>query len=470
METVNTEYLNTLPREWAESLLPTIQERVQASGRKVVVLDDDPTGTQTVHGIPVLTEWSVEMLAAELQSENPAFYVLTNSRSLSLAKAQSLNREIGSNLRVTSNQTGIPFALVSRSDSTLRGHFPGEIDALADTLQIEYDAVLVIPFFLEGGRLTFNDVHFVAEGHQLTPAAETPYARDAVFGYRSSNLREWVEEKTGGRIPAGEVTSLSIQDIREGGPKRVADVLLDRTLGPACVVNSVTYRDQEVFVAGLLEAEAKGRRFLYRTAASFARVRAGIEPRSLLSNDELTTDSPYGGLFVIGSYVPKTTAQLNQLLPAPEIVGLEVNVRDLLQDGRQFGEISRVGKRMNEALRAGLDVAVYTSRELITGADEVSNLSIRQRVSKRLIEIVNTLEVQPRYFVAKGGITSSDIATGALNVRRALISGQVLPGVPVWQLGDESRYPGTSYIVFPGNVGGNDALAAIQKRLVQESR
>jgi uncharacterized protein YgbK (DUF1537 family) len=368
METVNTEYLNTLPREWAESLLPTIQERVQASGRKVVVLDDDPTGTQTVHGIPVLTEWSVEMLAAELQSENPAFYVLTNSRSLSLAKAQSLNREIGSNLRVTSNQTGIPFALVSRSDSTLRGHFPGEIDALADTLQIEYDAVLVIPFFLEGGRLTFNDVHFVAEGHQLTPAAETPYARDAVFGYRSSNLREWVEEKTGGRIPAGEVTSLSIQDIREGGPKRVADVLLDRTLGPACVVNSVTYRDQEVFVAGLLEAEAKGRRFLYRTAASFARVRAGIEPRSLLSNDELTTDSPYGGLFVIGSYVPKTTAQLNQLLPAPEIVGLEVNVRDLLQDGRQFGEISRVGKRMNEALRAGLDVAVYTSRELITGA------------------------------------------------------------------------------------------------------
>ena len=37
----------------------------------------------------------------------------------------------------------------------------------------------------------------------------------------------------------------------------------------------------EVFVRGLLAAEAAGKRFLYRTAASFVQVRAGIEPRSL---------------------------------------------------------------------------------------------------------------------------------------------------------------------------------------------
>ena len=60
--------------------------------------------------------------------------------------------------------------------------------------------------------------------------------------------------------------------------------------------------------------------------------------------------------------------------------------------------------------------------------------------------------------VSKGGITSSVLATDALNVRRAQVLGQILPGVPVWQLGPEARYPGMPYVVFPGNVGGPDAL------------
>jgi uncharacterized protein YgbK (DUF1537 family) len=61
--------------------------------------------------------------------------------------------------------------------------------------------------------------------------------------------------------------------------------------------------------------------------------------------------------------------------------------------------------------------------------------------------------------IAKGGITSSDIATKSLKVKLAMVAGSILPGVPVWKLGEESLFPGMHYVIFPGNVGGDDALS-----------
>ena len=82
-----------------------------------------------------------------------------------------------------------------------------------------------------------------------------------------------------------------------------------------------------------------------------------------------------------------------------------------------------------------------------------------------LFRSVSSLAVRPRFLVAKGGITSSDIGVHALQVRRATVLGQALPGVPVWKLGAESRYPGMSYVVFPGNVGDEDGLRSLVENL-----
>jgi uncharacterized protein YgbK (DUF1537 family) len=182
MSVSKMELFARLPPEWSEYLLPTIQARATASRQKLVVLDDDPTGTQTVHDIPILTEWPVDRLCTELTGPAPCFYLLTNSRSLPLTDAQTLNADIGRNLAAAAFQTGQSYAVVSRSDSTLRGHFPGEVDALAEALGKTFDAYLIIPIFLEGGRYTIDDIHYVAEDDRLVPAAETPYARDASFG------------------------------------------------------------------------------------------------------------------------------------------------------------------------------------------------------------------------------------------------------------------------------------------------
>lgn len=457
--------LASLPQPWSASLLPTIQQQLAAGQRSLIVLDDDPTGTQTVYDLPVLTEWTVETLCAELAQGIPTFYILTNSRSLPLPAAQELNAEIGRNLLVAAQATGRDFAVVSRSDSTLRGHYPGETDALTAALGQQVDATLIIPFFLEGGRFTINDVHYVAEGDQLVPAAATPFARDAAFGYRNSDLRAWVEEKTGGRVAAAAVASISIDDVRLGGADTVAQKLLTLSAGAVCIVNCADTRDMEVFVSGLLKAEAAGRHFLYRTAATFVQVRAGLAPRPPLTAADLALPVTGGGLIVVGSYVPKSTAQLNALLAQPDLAQVEINVDALLDDGQQAGEVARTIAVTTEALQRGQDVVVYTSRRLITGADAVSSLAIGQRVSTSLVALVQGLGVRPRYLIAKGGITSSDLATKALGVKRALVRGQILPGIPLWEMGAESRYPGLIYVVFPGNVGGDDALVQARQKL-----
>ncbi len=454
-----------LPPEWPDDPFPAIQAAVHASGVKVVVLDDDPTGTQTVHGVPVLTEWPVEALRSELANDLPACYLLTNSRSLMLAEARALNAAIGRVLVEAARQAGRAFVVVSRSDSTLRGHFPGEVEALAAALGQDFDAWLIVPFFQAGGRYTIDDVHYVADGDRLVPAGETEFARDAVFGYRASNLREWVAEKTGGRIPAPNVASIGLDDIRRGGPDRVAERLGSLARGAICVVNAASARDLDVFTRGLLAAEARGKRYLYRTASSFAAVRAGIALRPPLVRAELKLPEGSGGLVVVGSYVPKTSGQVGALLARPGVVGVEVGVEALLDDVRQRGEIARAARAADDALSRGEDVVLYTSRRLITGDGAERSLAIGQRVSASLVALVRAITRRPRYLLAKGGITSSDVATKGLDVRRALVIGQILPGVAVWELGPESRHPGLAYIVFPGNVGGPGALAEIVEML-----
>lgn len=456
-----------LPAPWPVDLLSSIRARVAAGGRKLVVLDDDPTGTQTVHHVPVLTIWEADALAAELAAAGPVFYILTNSRSLPLPEAQALNAAIGRALVDASAASGRDFEVVSRSDSTLRGHYPGEIDALAAALAYPVDATLIIPFFLEGGRYTLDDTHYVAEGSRLVPAAQTPFAQDAAFGYHHSSLSAWVEEKTHGRVPASAVASITLADLRQGGPDAVLAKLLGLSGGRVCIVNAAALRDLEVLVSALFQAEAQGKRFLYRTAASFVQIRAGLATRPLLTAADLSLSARGGGLFVAGSYVPKTTGQINALLAMPELARVEVAVPALLDVGRRVAEIARATAALDTALAAGQDALLYTSRDLVTGADAAASLAIGNQVSAALVAIVAGLRMPPRYLVAKGGITSSDIATKALGIRRSLVLGQILPGVPVWQTGPESRYPGLPYVVFPGNVGGEQALVEIVSSLRQ---
>jgi uncharacterized protein YgbK (DUF1537 family) len=456
-----------LERNVLDQLLPPalgddfakVQTLVAESGRKVVVLDDDPTGTQTVYGVPVLTEWSVRSLLLELAEPGSCFFILTNSRAMTTDAAMAVNREIARNLRIAAATVGRSFAVVSRSDSTLRGHFPAETDALAEELEETIDAVLLVPAFFEAGRITLRNIHYVADGDRLVPAGQTEFAQDRTFGYRSSNLTDWVTEKTRGRISPEHVAHFGLELLR--GPEGAGEV--ERRLnrlprGSVVTVDAVGYTDLEVFVHGLLRAEAGGRNFLARTAASFVRVRAGIEPRPLLAPGDIVESGRTGGLAVVGSYVGRTTEQLHRALTLPGVVGEEIVVDRLGVVVTRGVEIDRVAELANRAILAGRHVVLFTSRELITSAGRAGDLTSAALVSEALVELVQRIQVRPRFFIAKSGITSSTLATDGMGIRRALVAGQAAPGIPVWRLGTEGRFPGLAYVVFPGNVGGPDTL------------
>ena len=435
----------------------------------LVALDDDPTGTQTCHDIHVLTTWSVPVLTAEFESTAPGsgFFILTNSRALHPPAARELTIEICQNLNEAAAQAGKRFEVVLRGDSTLRGHFPVEPEAVEEALGAS-DAWILAPFFLQGGRYTIDDIHYVAEGDVLVPAAETPFAKDATFGFKSSHMADWVVEKSKGGISRDRVRGLSLTDIRQGGPDKINEILQGASKGTVFIVNAAAEEDMDVVVLGILQASAAGKKFLFRSAAAFVSARLGISPIPPITARKLQLSTTTGGLIIAGSYVPKTTAQLKALVEVAgdKLTTVELNVNKLLEsEASRSQELTHALEIATGALQQPKDVLIMTSRDLITGADERSSLDIGSVVAAALVTFLEQLEVKPRYLIAKGGITSSDMATKGLKMKKATVVGQAAPGVPLWRCDEPtSKWAGLPYVVFPGNVGGDYTLAEVAEK------
>jgi uncharacterized protein YgbK (DUF1537 family) len=471
------------------------------SPRILVVLDDDPTGTQSVADLPVLTRWEVADFVWAFGQGKAAVYVLTNTRSLDPAEAAARNEEVVRNaLAAAAEGTGsgaaagagvVPLRVgfVSRSDSTLRGHFPLEPDVIAATVAAVSgegtDGVVIVPAFPDAGRVTIGGVHYMrgagdAAG-ELTPVAETEFAKDASFGFANSELAKYVEEKSGGRFAAGSVIVLDLGIIRAGAgtdgvpadPQRsaaaIADAIGTATDSTPIVADIVTENDLRALALGLEEAERRGKKLLYRVGPPFVRARIGQEIRAELSGAEAyagNTPSEAGGLIVVGSHVGVTTRQLKVLTDqhaAARIV--EIDVEKLL--GETAGaHLDRIVDTVVDALHGG-DVIVHTSRLLIRTEDAAESLRIARTVSAAVVAVVNrTLKTfPPRFVIAKGGITSSDVAAHGLEIRHGIVRGPMLPGiVSLWEPVDGPA-KGIPYIVFAGNVGDDDSLAQVTRKL-----
>jgi uncharacterized protein YgbK (DUF1537 family) len=454
---------------------------VQA-GRRLVVFDDDPTGTQSIADLPVLTSWSVPDLQWALQQPTTAFFVLTNTRSLSEADAVERNQQIVGALHEAAELEDVPYVIASRSDSTLRGYYPLETDVLTKQLAVrgtKVDGVVICPAYIEPGRVTVDSLHWSRTSDGMIPVAHSEFAKDASFGYFNSDLRDWVEEKTDGRISRTQVAAITLTDIRKGGSDRVEEILTRLSEGQPVVVDTAEDADLQVVVIALLRAEAAGKNFVYRTGPSFVRARSGQQATPAIDAERLSsivTAAPHAadeprpdtvhGLIAVGSHVGLTTRQLDRLRAKGGITELELDVPTLLNAGARDRHVSEVAARGADLLRseeAAGDVVIRTSRTLVTGTDAVDSLVIARTVSAALVGTVREIvaQVRPAFVLAKGGITSSDTATEGLNIRRAWSRGTMLPGiVSLWEpvAGPAQGIP---YIVFAGNVGDDDALADV---------
>ena len=433
--------------------------------RKLVVLDDDPTGVQTVHDVSVYTRWRPGDLLAAFRERNKVFYILTNSRAMTPEETTAIHREIADAAAYAARETGKPYLYLSRSDSTLRGHYPLETRLLREALEAAGTAVdgeILCPFFPEGGRYTLHGVHYVRQGETLVPAAETEFARDKTFGYAHSYLPDYIEEKTGGACRAADVTVLDIELLRSGRYDELeARLLAVRDFGKV-VVDAAAYEDLEAFAVALYRAMGKGKTFLFRTAAGLVKVLGGIPDRPLLTRAELVSrETGRGGVVVVGSHTRKTTAQLEALLRLDNLAPIAFDSDKVLEGQAALdAEVARCVALEEAAMDAGKTAVVYTCRKLLTLEGDTRESALRRsvQISDAVQQLVGRLRGTPAFVIAKGGITSSDVGTRALGVRRATVLGQIRPGIPVWKTGPESKFPGVPYVIFPGNAGDEEDL------------
>ena len=450
-----------------------LAEELRRDLAKLVVLDDDPTGVQTVHDISVFTDWTVESIRKGFAEDNKVFYILTNSRGMTVSETTAVHREIAKNVAAVAKESNKPYLILSRSDSTLRGHYPLETRILKEGMEADgfrIDGEVLCPFFREGGRFTIGNVHYVRQGETLVPAAQTEFAKDRTFGYSHSGIPEYIQEKTGGEFCADSVTCISLEELRAVDLDRIEKKLTEVTgFGKVCV-NAVAECDLKVFAIALYRAMRQGKTFMFRTAAGLVKVMGGISTIPLLERKDMVHgETALGGVVVVGSHTQKTTAQLEELLKLEEAVPVEFDSNKVLEGDEAFyAEVARCVAEEEKIILSGKTPVCFTCRKLLTLENDTKESALVRsvKISDGVQRLVADLKVTPAFVVAKGGITSSDVGTKALRVKQALVLGQIMPGIPVWQTGEESRFPGIPYVIFPGNVGDNQTLAQAVKKLL----
>lgn len=427
---------------------------------KIIVLDDDPTGSQTVHSCLLLTRWDVATLKTALADAAPLFFVLTNTRGMDAERAAAVTREVCVNLKAALADHAGPVLFVSRSDSTLRGHYPVETDVMNDVLG-PFDATLLTPAFFEGGRITRDSTHYLMVDGKPVPTHKTEFARDSVFGYRTAFLPDYVTEKTGGRVAADDVARLTLADLRAGRTGAWIAALRNNAIG---VVDGETPDDYRAFADAVLKAAAGGKRLLFRSAASLLTALAKLPPQPVAAEAFATlVHDGRPGAIVVGSHVAKTTAQLTALLKERGVVGLPLDVSRL--PAERGAVVAELTASIAHAHAQGLTPVVFTSRSERQFASVTERLKFGEAVSGTLMDVVQRLPTTLGFLISKGGITSNDVLSTGLALTASRVLGQILPGVTVVQTPPDHRLPQMPVVIFPGNVGGDGALAEAYRRL-----
>ncbi len=402
---------------------------------KILVCDDDPTGTQSATGVEVLLRWDADVLTDALRRAD-AVYLLTNTRALDEQAAVALVSGIRADADVAGGRLGERVRLVLRGDSTLRGHVFAECDAVDPAAP-----VLFVPAFPGGGRTTVDGTHRVRVGDEILPAHETEFARDPVFGYRDGHLPGYVREKSA-RTPV----TVGIDDVRSGALTGVLTAAADTD-----VVLPDVHDDSDVArIADALRAAWAIREIVARGGAPLAAAVCRVSSDGLL---DVPVAGPGRTLLVCGSHTAAAGRQLTNACAGrgtPVVVGTD----DALAD--PDATAARLVRELAGDLSAGGWAALASERERRAEHDTLAH---GESVMRAVVGAVAALREQVDVVVTKGGITGAQVARDGLGAVSARVRGQVLPGVSVWDL----MTPGgraVVQVVVPGNVGDDDALDA----------
>ena len=421
-----------------------------AGNRPVVVLDDDPTGAQTLAGVRVLLSWDAARVREALSGRR-AVHLITNVRALPPEQALETTTQAA-----RTAVAGAPDALVIlRGDSTLRGHLREEVLALAAVVAPgRLPPLLLVPALPSAGRVTIAGVHLLERDGRRIPLHETEYASDGVFAYTDSRVLAWAEERTGGLVPARDGRELHLEELRAGGPAEVAAALqeLARAGRPAALVPDVErLSDVETVARGYRLAVEAGATVLVRCAPAFAGALSSTTAQGFTAPPRARKV-----LLVCGSYVPNATEQLRVLLAAHPRSLVEVDVIALASCDPE-PEIERAASAASASLSAGPLAVLATPRRRPPGT---KTFDAGGRISAGLARAAGRVSPSPACVVAKGGVTSCVTLRDGFGATEADVVGPLVPGVSLW------RTENLDYVVVPGNVGNEGLLADVVERVL----
>ncbi len=445
---------------------------------QIIVFDDDPTGSQTVSDCLLLLRWDKDNLAAALKHHSPLFFLLANTRSLPPDLATARTRELCKSVIQAALSEGLlleEIFFVSRGDSTLRGHGVLEPAIINEELG-PFDATIHVPAFFEGGRTTVNGIHLL----NGSPVHNTPFAKDRTFGYSTSDLALWLEEKSKGHIAAQNVGRLTSEILDAAfdsriGMKKLEEWLLD-LVGNKPVVVDAEFPSHLAVLGEAVRSLRGQKRFLFRSAASLINGLANIPTKSCdqgaLSSLRLKSNSGEfkPGLVTVGSYVPLADEQLDLLLKNPSCEGIELSVQKIervlageLPNQKLFDWEIKWIDQLNAILASGKTPVLFSSRGELPFATAQARVNFGNSLAELMARLVAQVSAQLGYVISKGGITTHVLLEKGLKVNLVNLKGQLLPGLSIVCADTYMEAKGLPVVTFPGNLGEKETLLTAWK-------
>ncbi len=440
---------------------------------KIIVFDDDPTGSQTVHGCPLLLKWDSQILKKALTNNSPLVFLLANTRAMSPLLAEETLRTICKALLQIFQEEDFSiqdFLIVSRGDSTLRGHGVLEPDILNEILG-PFDATFHVPAFFEGGRTTVNGLHLL----NGLPVHQTVFAKDRIFGYSTSHLADWLEEKSGGKIMSKDVLHLNIELLDEAakselGISNLIRWLLELESNRMVIVDAAIPQHLNSF-AQAIRILIRKKKFLFRSSASLISSLANLPLNQYTKKDlislrvvnQLGESKP--GLISVGSHVKLADQQLVKLLTNSQCQGVEIPVKkisDILEDQRGHDQLSVLHRElMDESIKildAKITPVFYTSRGEYFFPTAQERITFGLKLAGFMAQLIVDLIPRIGYIISKGGVSTHILLSKGMNLDFVNLKGQLLPGLSVVCPDSKTRIGELPILTFPGNLGDENTL------------
>ncbi len=439
---------------------------------KIVVIDDDPTGSQTVNNCLLLLKWDYSTLVKGFECESNLFFILANTRSLSENDAKLTIKEICNNLKEViayeySKKEEIIF--VSRGDSTLRGHNFLEPNTINNCLG-PFDATFHIPAFIEGKRLTVNGCHFVDK----IPVDQTIFAEDKIFGYKTSNIKNLLFQQSKSQINLDDIQNIKLSDfeILEVDEKNIIFQKLKNLKNNTHVIVDIENYSQLNKFSLVINKLSKQKRFLFRTAASFissiSDIKSNPQEDIFFSNviRKNNENKFLPGLVVVGSFIELSTLQLKNLLKISRCEPIELDVFEFFriissennQDKMKLFR-NKLLLEIRSNLNKGKTPVLFTSRKFMS-LDCSEQFNFYNSLALFIANLVADLKNEIGYLISKGGITTNVILSNGLKADYVYLEGQIITGISLvtYKLRNDEKLP---IVTFPGNIGTQDTLLKV---------